>query len=93
MRDDACGLRGVGHDRIVWVGSHWLSSLAVVLFAWTTLATRGLDDAAKTVELGLHRDDENAARSAMPSLVGHDPDNLIAHQVDAVFRLPVRLSM
>jgi cobalamin biosynthesis protein CobD/CbiB len=41
--------------------SHWLSYLAAVLVAWTTLAMRGLDDAAKTVELGLRRDDENAA--------------------------------
>src|SRR5260370_28221625 len=37
---------------------------------------RGLDDAAKTVELSLRRDDENAARSAMPALVGRDPDKL-----------------
>jgi adenosylcobinamide-phosphate synthase len=67
----------------VWVtialcglASHWLSSLAAVLVAWTTLAMRGLDDAAKMVELSLRRDDENAARSAMPALVGRDPDKL-----------------
>jgi adenosylcobinamide-phosphate synthase len=58
------------------LASHWLSSLAAVLVAWTTLAMRGLDDAAKTVELSLRRDDENAARSAMPALVGRDPDKL-----------------
>jgi adenosylcobinamide-phosphate synthase len=56
--------------------SHWLSSLAAVLVAWTTLAMRGLDDAAKTVELSLRRDDEIAARSAIPALVGRDPDKL-----------------
>lgn len=60
-----CGLAG-----------HWLSSLAAVLVAWTTLAMRGLDDAAKTVELSLRCDDENAARGAMPALVGRDPDKL-----------------
>ncbi len=67
----------------VWVtitlcgsASPWLSALAAVLVAWTTLAMRGLDDAAKTVELSLRRDDENAARSAMPALVGRDPDKL-----------------
>jgi adenosylcobinamide-phosphate synthase len=37
---------------------------------------RGLDDAAKAVELSLGRDDECAARSAMPALVGRDPDKL-----------------
>jgi adenosylcobinamide-phosphate synthase len=58
------------------LASHWLSSLAAVLVAWTTLAMRGLDDAAKTVELSLRRGDENAARSAMPALVGRDPDKL-----------------
>ena len=60
-----CGLAG-----------HWLSSLAAVLVAWTTLAMRGLDDAAKTVELSLRRGDENAARRLMPALVGRDPDKL-----------------
>jgi adenosylcobinamide-phosphate synthase len=58
------------------LASHWLSSLAAVLVAWTTLAMRGLDDAAKTVELSLRRDDENAARVAMPALAGRDPDKL-----------------
>jgi adenosylcobinamide-phosphate synthase len=58
------------------LASHWLSYLAAVLVAWTTLAMRGLDDAAKTVELGLRRDDENAARGGMPALVGRDPDKL-----------------
>jgi adenosylcobinamide-phosphate synthase len=58
------------------LASHWLSSLAAVLVAWTTLALRGLDDAAGVVELRLRRDDENAARIAMPALVGRDPDKL-----------------
>ena len=61
----SCGLVG-----------HWLSALAAVLVAWTTLALRGLDDAARVVELGLRRDDEDAARGAMPALVGRDPDKL-----------------
>jgi adenosylcobinamide-phosphate synthase len=58
------------------VATHWLSYLAAVLVAWTTLALRGLDDAAKTVELSLRHGDENAARRAMPELVGRDPDRL-----------------
>ena len=58
------------------LASHWLSSLAAVLVAWTTLAMRRLDDAAKTVEVSLRRDDESAARVAMPALVGRDPDKL-----------------
>ena len=58
------------------LASHWLSSLAAVLVAWTTLALRGLDDAAKVVELSLCCDDENAARITMPALVGRDPDKL-----------------
>jgi len=58
------------------LANYWLSSLAAVLVAWTTLAMRGLDDAAKVVELSLRRDDENGARRAMPALVGRDPDKL-----------------
>jgi adenosylcobinamide-phosphate synthase len=58
------------------LASHWLSSLVAVLVACTTLAMRGLDNAAKTVELSLRRDDQSAARSAMPTLVGRDPDKL-----------------
>jgi adenosylcobinamide-phosphate synthase len=54
----------------------WLASLAAVLIAWTTLAMRGLDDAAKIVESGLRRDDDDAARIAMPALAGRDPDQL-----------------
>jgi adenosylcobinamide-phosphate synthase len=58
------------------LASHWLSSVVAVLVAWTTLAMRGLDDAAKAVELSLRRDDENAARSAIPALAGRDPGQL-----------------
>jgi adenosylcobinamide-phosphate synthase len=58
------------------LASHWLSPIVAVLVAWTTLAMRGLDDAAKAVELNLRREDEDAARSAMPALVGRDPDKL-----------------
>lgn len=53
-----------------------LASLAAVLLAWTTLAMRGLDHAAKAVELSLRRDDQSEARIAMPALVGRDPDKL-----------------
>src|SRR5258708_17749692 len=55
------------------LASPWLAALTAILVAWTTLAMRGLDDAAKTVELSLRRDDENGARRAMPALVGRDP--------------------
>jgi cobalamin biosynthesis protein CobD/CbiB len=67
----------------VWVtiassglASPWLTSVTAVLLAWTTRAMRGLDAAAKTVELSLRRDEEGAARSAMPALVGRHPDML-----------------
>ena len=44
--------------------------------AWTTLALRGLDAAAATVQHALERDDLPAARAAMPALVGRDPASL-----------------
>jgi adenosylcobinamide-phosphate synthase len=53
-----------------------LSSVAAILMAWTTLALRGLDDAAKAVELHLRRGDDAAARTALPAPVGRDPDKL-----------------
>ncbi len=49
--------------------------LAIVL-AWTTVALRGLDRAASTVQRALERDDLDAARAAMPALVGRDPQRL-----------------
>ncbi len=47
-----------------------------VLVAWTTLAMRGLDEAALAVETALRAGDEAAARRAIPALVGRDPDSL-----------------
>jgi adenosylcobinamide-phosphate synthase len=53
-----------------------LGLLAAVLIAWTTLAARGLDSAAHEVQDALAHDDEQAARGAMPALVGRDPQSL-----------------
>lgn len=53
-----------------------LGALAAMLVAWTTLAQRGLDDAARKVQDALARHDDDAARSAMPALVGRDPASL-----------------
>ncbi len=47
--------------------------IAAVAIAWTTLAARGLDDAAREVQEALLHRDEQAARRAMPALVGRDP--------------------
>ncbi len=58
------------------LASPWLSSVAAILIAWTTLALRGLDDAAGAVERHLRRSDVAAARTALPALVGRDPDRL-----------------
>jgi|SRR5208282_1475512 len=62
---DAC-------DRISLV----FGAFAAVVIAWTTLATRGLDDAAREVQESLLRADEAGARRAMPALVGRDPASL-----------------
>lgn len=53
-----------------------IGSLIAVLIAWTTLAARGLDSAAHDVQDALLHHDEAAARRAMPSLVGRDPQSL-----------------
>jgi adenosylcobinamide-phosphate synthase len=58
------------------VFSAWIAAPAAVLIGWTTLAMRGLDDAAKDVELSLRVDDEGAARRAIPALAGRDPERL-----------------
>ena len=50
-------------------------AVAVVL-GWTTLALRGLDEAAAEIEASLKADDENRARGALPALVGRDPEAL-----------------
>lgn len=47
--------------------------IAAVLVAWTTLALRGLDQAASQVECALNTGREDLARAAMPALVGRDP--------------------
>jgi adenosylcobinamide-phosphate synthase len=53
-----------------------MGALAAVAIAWTTLALRGLDQAAGAVEGLLAAGDDNAARRAIPALVGRDPDAL-----------------
>lgn len=56
--------------------SPFLGALAAVALAWTTLAMRGLDDSALAVERALSVNDLVAARTALPALVGRDPDPL-----------------
>ena len=51
-------------------------ALAALLIAWTTLALRGLDDAAREVESHLKVEDEGSARRAIQALVGRDPETL-----------------
>jgi adenosylcobinamide-phosphate synthase len=53
-----------------------LGAIAAIVIAWTTLALRGLDDAAHAVQLALESNDEAGARRALPALVGRDPDSL-----------------
>ncbi len=53
-----------------------LGTAAALLIAWTTLAMRGLGDAARAVERALETNDESGARSALPALVGRDPEAL-----------------
>jgi adenosylcobinamide-phosphate synthase len=53
-----------------------LGAALAVIIAWTTLALRGLDAAAATVQHALERGDLLAARAAMPALVGRDPESL-----------------
>jgi adenosylcobinamide-phosphate synthase len=63
-----------------------LGALAALAIAWTTLAARGLDSAAREVQDALLRGDESAARRAMPALVGRDPCTL---DRDAMIRATV----
>ncbi len=51
-------------------------AIVAVVVAWTTLAMRGLDDAAWEVERSLTLGDDAAARAALPALVGRDPERL-----------------
>jgi|SRR5579875_129621 adenosylcobinamide-phosphate synthase len=53
-----------------------VGALAATLIAWTTLAARGLNDAARTVERHLAISNEAAARCAIRALVGRDPETL-----------------
>jgi adenosylcobinamide-phosphate synthase len=53
------------------------AAVAVIL-AWTTIALRGLGDAAAAVQTALEWADLTAARDAMPALVGRDPQTLDA---------------
>jgi adenosylcobinamide-phosphate synthase len=56
--------------------SSYAGALAALLIAWTTLALRGLDDAAREVERHLKIEDEGSARQAIQALVGRDPETL-----------------
>jgi adenosylcobinamide-phosphate synthase len=53
-----------------------LGAIAAIVIAWTTLALRGLDDAAHAVQCALESSDETGARCVLPALVGRDPDSL-----------------
>ena len=61
-------------------------ALVALAIAWTALAARGLDSAAREVQDALLRGDEPAARRAMPALVGRDPESL---DPDAMIRATV----
>jgi adenosylcobinamide-phosphate synthase len=54
----------------------WLGAALAVVLAWTTIATRDLDRAASKVETALASGREDEAKSALPALVGRDPDAL-----------------
>lgn len=51
-------------------------ALAAIVLAWTTLALRGLDQAAGAVAEALAAGDDATARRAIPALVGRDPEAL-----------------
>jgi adenosylcobinamide-phosphate synthase len=51
-------------------------AIVAVAIAWTTLALRGLDDAAGEVQRALGGNDDARARRAIPALAGRDPDAL-----------------
>jgi adenosylcobinamide-phosphate synthase len=56
--------------------ARWLAATVAIALAWTTLAARGLDDAAGTIERALAANDIACARKAIPALVGRDPESL-----------------
>ncbi len=51
-------------------------TIVAIVVAWTTLALRGLDNAALEVEKSLALEDDAAARLALPALAGRDPEPL-----------------
>jgi len=53
--------------------ARWLGLAVAVLLAWTTLALKGLDSAAGSVQQALATGRDDLARAAMPALVGRDP--------------------
>jgi len=58
-----------------------LGAMVAVILAWTSIALRGLDDAALKVERALIVNDLLAARAALPALVGRDPNVLDAEGI------------
>ena len=58
--------------------SPYAGALAAILIAWTTIAARGLDDAAREVEHHLWAGDEVRARYSIRALAGRDPETLDA---------------
>ncbi len=58
-----------------------VGAAVAVLIAWTSIALRGLDDAAHKVERALIVGDLSAARAALPALVGRDPSALDAEGI------------
>jgi adenosylcobinamide-phosphate synthase len=55
-----------------------VGALVAILVGWTTIAARGLDDAAQEVEHHLRAGNEGHARQSIRSLVGRDPETLDA---------------
>ena len=70
-------------------GGELAGEAVAVLIAWTTLALKGLDRAAAAVEAALAAGRDDAARAAMPALVGRDPaaldaDGMVRASVESV---------
>jgi adenosylcobinamide-phosphate synthase len=53
-----------------------VGALVAILIAWTTIAARGLDDAAREVEHHLRVGDEGRSRHSIRALAGRDPETL-----------------
>ncbi|MGH7905289.1 MAG: adenosylcobinamide-phosphate synthase CbiB [Candidatus Binataceae bacterium] len=54
----------------------WLGAILATLAAALTIANRGLDDAALTIQQALAANRDDDARAAIPSLAGRDPASL-----------------